>query len=126
MELGREDWILVVLAITAAIPIASSVLGSDDFTPETEVEKYCVDLASDIETNTTFAGQIKECSCVPPDEVEESKFQAPDKVRNATELFLISCEMEQGEDQIFPIRRMKEDYTGDLNRSNVSTLRGNP
>ncbi|MDY6774164.1 MAG: hypothetical protein SVS85_03090 [Candidatus Nanohaloarchaea archaeon] len=127
MEFEREDWLLVVLVAAAVLPFGYSLMNSGGgFTPDTGIERYCVGLAADIEANVSFADRIKDCRCVPPEDVNESRFSAPEKVVNATRLFLISCKMETGGKQIFPIRRIREDYAGEMNRSNTSLLRDSP
>ncbi|MDY6769152.1 MAG: hypothetical protein SVW02_03545 [Candidatus Nanohaloarchaea archaeon] len=123
MDIAREDWLLVFIIAAAVLPFAWGMLSSDaPVTPETPVERYCVNLAADVEANASFAGRIDSCRCVPPDEVPEQQFQAPDTVENATSLFLVSCTLDNGEKQVFPVRRIREGYTGDLNRTNASVL----
>lgn len=126
MEIAREDWLLIFIVGAVVLPLGYSAVTSDGFTPETELEQYCVDIAAEVEANATFAHRLTDCRCVPPDRVDERQFTAPRKVENATNLFLVSCEFESGDKQIFPVRRIRDDYVGDLNRTNTSVLRDNP
>lgn len=126
MEIEREDWLLVFIVGAVVLPIGYSAVTSGGFTPETPAEKYCVQLASDVEENASFAASVKDCRCIPPDRVDESRFSAPQKVVNATELFLVSCKFKGGGKQVFPVRRIRDDYAGNLNRTNTSVLKDSP
>ncbi|MDY6776605.1 MAG: hypothetical protein SVQ76_00705 [Candidatus Nanohaloarchaea archaeon] len=106
MEFGREDWILVLLVISIAAAIGySGVIGGNEFSPETEVERYCVNVADTLESNSSLSGRISGCRCIPPSRVNESRFTAPSKVENATKLFVVECTYDDGSKDIFPIRR---------------------
>lgn len=123
MDIAREDWLLVFIVAAAVLPFGYSLMSQDSgVSPDTALEQYCVDLAADVEANASFAGRIDSCRCVPPDQVPEQRFQAPDKVENATQLFMVSCTLDSGQKQMFPVRRIREGYTGDLNRTNASVL----
>lgn len=127
MEFAREDWLLVLMAAAVILPLGyTTFLADDSFTPETELERYCVSLAADVEANATFAHRLDDCSCIPPKRVDESQFSAPEKVENSTRLFLVRCKFDDGQTSLFPVRRVRDDYTGDLNRNNTSVLRDSP
>lgn len=126
MDIAREDWLLIFIVAAVVLPLGYSAVTSSGFEPETEIEQYCVDVAADVEQNATFANRIDSCECVPPDQVDEDRFDAPEKVKNATELFLVSCTLNDGSKQVFPVRRITDDYEGDLNQSNATVLRDSP
>ncbi len=121
VEFEREDWLLVALAAAVVIPAGYSFVSGDGFEPETDIEKYCVDLAENVESNHT---QIDSCSCVPPSQVDDSRFDAPEKVVNATELFLLDCATEDGQDLVFPIRRLKPGYGNESLQTNETEILG--
>ncbi|MFB6294393.1 MAG: hypothetical protein ABEI97_01405 [Candidatus Nanohaloarchaea archaeon] len=123
MEVGREDWILVFLVAAAVLPLAYSTMsGGSDFTPETELEKECVSYADAVEANASVAG-ITECNCIPPDQVDEDRLNTPQKVKNASTAFMITCTLDNGQ-QLgpFAIWRVRDGYAGDLNQTNATVL----
>lgn len=120
----RDDIVLGAILLVGAVAIGATAFdATQGFQPETEIERYCVDLAASVEANMTASVGVDSCRCIPPDQVDESQFDAPEKVRNNTELFLIECSYENGESEIFPVRRLVDNATG-LNRTNTSVLNG--
>lgn len=123
MDVAREDWLLVFIVAAAVLPLGYSMLSGDQaIAPDSELEQYCVDVADSVEANATFADRVKDCRCIPPEQVKGDRFQTPEKVENATQLFLVSCTLDTGQTQVFPIRRIRDGYTGDLNQTNASVL----
>jgi len=48
MEIAREDWLLIFIGLAIVLPMAYSFMSPSSFTPETEIEQYCVDVAADV------------------------------------------------------------------------------
>lgn len=120
----RDDIVLGVILLIGAVAIGSTALeATQGFQPETEIERYCVDLATNIEANASTTVPIDSCRCIPPDSVNESRYDAPDKVENNTRLFLVECNYENGQTEIFPVRRLVGNATG-INGTGTSVLNG--
>ncbi|MDY6769595.1 MAG: hypothetical protein SVU88_01345 [Candidatus Nanohaloarchaea archaeon] len=126
MDIAREDWLLVFIVAAGVLPFAySAMTGSNggDFTPETELERECVSYADAVEANASASASIKDCRCTPPDQVNEERLATPEKVKEASTAFLITCTLEGGRTiGPFAIWRIRDGYAGDLNRTNASVL----
>lgn len=122
MNVERGD--LLVLGILFALAIPAGLQMADRFAPDepdSEIERYCQEVAAATEGNLTDQG-VESCRCIPPSQVDPGVVDAPEKVENATHLFMVQCDFSDGRTLNFPVRRIREDYNGtDLNRSNVSS-----
>ncbi len=123
MDIAREDWLLVFLVAAVVLPLGHSlVTGDSEVTPETDLEQECVSYADAVEANATVAG-ISECNCIPPDRVDEATLDTPEKVKNASTAFMITCTLDSGQEiGPFAIWRVDDDYGGDLNQTNATVL----
>lgn len=121
MDIEREDWLLIILVLGVAVPVGLWATPDGTDIPDTEIGRYCQDLAANIEANVSFSRQVDGCRCIPPSRVNESRFPAPDRVENATTLFLVECTLDDGSTQVFPVRRITENIsTGNLSGTNVT------
>lgn len=121
VEIAREDWILVFIGVVVAASLAYGFLSSSDgFTPETELERYCVNVSASVEANSSISDAVSSCTCIPPGQFDEDRFQTDENVENATELFLVQCDLEQGDTYTIPVRRIKDGYGDNINETNVS------
>lgn len=105
VDISRGDVLVFIVLLAGSVAIGNAML-NQGWEPTTDVERYCVDLAATIESNISIGTPVEGCDCIPPTRVNESRFQAPDKVENATTLFLIRCRFTDGSEKVFPIRRI--------------------
>ncbi len=124
MDISREDWLLIFIVAAGVLPLGYGLMNSGGFTPQTPIEKECVSHAAAVEANATFADRIDGCKCIPPDKVDENRFRTPERVKNASTLFLIQCKLDDGQGLTFPVWRVKDGYADTLNQTNGTTVLG--
>ncbi len=114
-DIDRGDVLVLGILLLGSLAVGNAML-NQGWEPETDVERYCVDTAASLESNLSIGVPVDSCTCIPPDRVNETRYPAPDRVENATDLFLVQCTFTDGSERIFPIRRISPD--ADLNATN--------
>lgn len=118
-NMPREDWLIVFLLLAFLLPFgyvyadSQGWLGASESVADPELVAYCEDVADAVQGNASIQGTT--CDCVLPGEFDESQFSSDvEEVDEATDLFLIDCELPNDQNIIYPIRVVRDESV-DLN-----------
>lgn len=126
-DVTRSDVLVILVLAVVTVYMGASMLDTG-WEPETELERYCVDLAANVEANLSAGTPIESCTCIPPGRFNESRYEVSENVTNVTDLFLVQCRFTDGRNWIFPVRKIRPNVslgneTGPLNGTNTSIIR---